>query len=54
MAVLENISNWESRLEEIAEEAIPATGNRARALSLQRDMMMCRLSLKRLAGLSQD
>jgi hypothetical protein len=49
--VLENIRNWEERLEAIACAAIPVTGNLGRALALQRDMEMCRLSLTRLAGL---
>lgn len=48
-AVLENISNWEDRLEEIAENSTP--GNRVRSLSLLRDMRFAHLSLKRLAGL---
>jgi hypothetical protein len=54
VAVLANISNWESRLDEIAAAAIPATGNKARALALQRDLMLARLSLCRLAGMDGD
>jgi hypothetical protein len=49
-AVLANIQNWEDRLSDIAEAAIPVTGNKTRALALARDMHMARLSLKRLAG----
>jgi hypothetical protein len=49
--VLENIQNWEQRAEAIADAALPVTGNKGRALALQRDMAMARLSLARLAGL---
>jgi hypothetical protein len=52
--MLANIANWETRLEEIANAAIPVTGNLGRALALQRDMAMCRLSLARLAGLDPE
>jgi hypothetical protein len=51
VAVLQNISNWEDRLSIIADAAIPATGNKARALALLRDMEMARRSLARLAEL---
>jgi hypothetical protein len=49
-AVLENVQDWESRALEIADAALPVTGNKARALSLARDMEQCRLSLTRLAA----
>lgn len=52
--MLKNISAWEDRVEIIAENAIPATGNKSRALRLRKDMLMCRLSLARLAGLEPD
>jgi hypothetical protein len=52
--MLANIANWEDRLSTIADAAIPVTGNKSRALALQRDMHMCRLSLSRLAGLEPD
>jgi hypothetical protein len=52
--MLANIANWEARVDEIAANATPATGNLGRALALQRDMAMCRLSLARLAGLDLD
>ena len=53
-AVLANISNWEARLDEIAEAAIPLTGNKRRALALQRDLMLARLSLCRLAQMEGE
>jgi hypothetical protein len=54
IAILQNVGNWESRLEEMAEAAIPATGNKARALSLLRDMEMFKRSLCRLAEIEGD
>ncbi len=54
VAVLANIDNWCERLEEIAENAIPATGNKARALALERDMVMAKISLCRLAELEGE
>lgn len=52
--MLANIQNWEDRLSTIADASIPITGNKSRALALQRDMALCRLSLARLAGLAED
>lgn len=52
-AVLQNIANWEVRLMEIEQTASPATGNKARALSLRRDMEMAKLSLRRVSGLTE-
>jgi hypothetical protein len=46
-AVLENIQVWIDRVAEA--EATASPGNRHRLLSLQRDMMMCKISLERLA-----
>lgn len=54
VAVLANIDNWTQRLDEIAEAAIPATGNKARALALQRDLMLAKISLCRLAEMEDD
>lgn len=54
VAVLQNVRNWEERLNEIADAAIPATGNKARALGLLRDLEMFRLSLCRLAELEGE
>lgn len=54
LAVLQNVRNWEERLDEIAEAAIPVTGNKARALSLLRDLEMFRVSLCRLAEMEGD
>jgi hypothetical protein len=50
VAVLANIEDWERRALEIADAATPVTGNKARALSLARDMEQCRLGLTRLAA----
>jgi hypothetical protein len=52
--MIANIRNWEIRAMEISEAAIPVTGNKARGLSLARDMHMARLSLARLTGLEPD
>jgi hypothetical protein len=47
VAVLQNIDNWRERALEI--EANCSPGNKARALSLARDLELARLSLCRLA-----
>lgn len=52
--MLQNIDNWCSRLEEIAEAAHPTTGNKARALALERDLMLAKISLCRLAEMEGD
>lgn len=49
VAVLQNVDNWRSRIEEIESFATP--GNKVRALSLLRDIEMFKLSLCRLAKL---
>jgi hypothetical protein len=54
VAVVQNIRDWEQRVEEIADAAIPVTGNKARGLALLRDMRVTRLGLARLAGLEPD
>lgn len=41
-------------MDEIADAAIPATGNKARALALRRDLMLARLSLCRLAEMEGE
>lgn len=46
-AVLANIDNWRERCLEIEANANP--GNKARALSLARDLEQARVSLKRLS-----
>lgn len=53
-AVLQNIANWEVRLMEIEQAATPVTGNKARALSLRRDMEMAKISLRRISGLTEN
>jgi hypothetical protein len=52
--MIQNISNWEERVEIIADAAIPVTGNKARALSLLLDMKCAKQSLRRLAGLEPE
>lgn len=47
-AVLENLGNWEERLAEIERNAPSENGNKARALSLMRDMEQAKVSLRRL------
>jgi hypothetical protein len=51
-AALENIESWERRLSEI--ESNEACGNKARVLSLLRDVAQVRVSLRRLAGLADE
>lgn len=53
-ATLASIDGWRERAIEIAEAAVPATGNRARALSLAKDMELARLALRRIAGMEAD
>lgn len=52
IAVLQNIENWEQRLIEIEEHAIP--GNKARVLALMRDVHFAKVSLCRLANLEGE
>lgn len=47
-AVMENLGNWQERLAEIEQIAPSDNGNKARALSLLRDMEQARVSLERL------
>lgn len=51
-ATLENLGDWEARLEEIEHHAIP--GNKARVLALLRDVVQVRASLRRLAGMQDE
>lgn len=51
-AVLENVQNWEDRIEGIA-EGCPA-GSKHEALSLLRDMKFAKLSLERLSGITEN
>jgi hypothetical protein len=48
-ATLQNIDDWERRLEDIERAAAP--GDKARVLALLRDVVQVRASLRRLAGL---
>jgi hypothetical protein len=49
-AVLASLDGWMEAAEEIAEAAIPATGNRARALHLKQSMAQAKLSLLHVLG----
>lgn len=51
-ATLENLGDWERRLEEIERAAAP--GNKSRVLALLRDVVQVRASLRRLAGLPDE
>lgn len=51
-AILQNVGNWEERLEEISLHATP--GNRVMALSLLRDMEMFKRALCRLAEMEGE
>lgn len=52
VAVLANISNWESRLSDIEAAAIP--GNKARILALMKDVHFAKQSLRRLADMDAE
>lgn len=47
-AVRINIDNWISAAEEIAEHAAPVTGNKARALHLQRSLMQAKAAIEHI------
>lgn len=47
-ATLENIADWEKRLGEIERHAVAATGDKARALALMRDMGTAKRALQRI------
>jgi hypothetical protein len=53
-AILGSLDTWIAATEQIANAAIPFTGNKARALHLQRSMLSARQSLLQLAGLPEE
>lgn len=53
-AVLGSIDTWCIAIEEIADAAIPFTGNKARALHLQRSMLAAKQTLRNIAGLPEE
>lgn len=53
-AILNSLDTWIQETEQIADAAIPFTGNKARALHLQRSMLAAKQTLRRLAGLPED
>jgi hypothetical protein len=53
-AVLNSIDTWIEQAAEIESAAIPFTGNKARALHLQRSMLSAKQTLRRLADLPED
>jgi hypothetical protein len=53
-AILNSLDGWLSEVEAIEAAAIPFTGNKARALHLQRSMLSAKQTLRRLADLPED
>ena len=53
-AMLNSIDTWIDQAEQIAEAAIPFTGNKARALHLQRSMLAAKQALREIAGLPEE
>jgi hypothetical protein len=53
-AVLNSIDTWIAQVEEIEAAAIPFTGNKSRALHLQRSMLSAKQTLRNIAGLPED
>lgn len=53
-AVLNSIDTWIQEVVEIESAAIPFTGNKARALHLQRSMLSAKQTLRRLADLPEE
>lgn len=53
-AVLNSIDTWRLQVEEIADAALPVTGNKRRALHLLRAMTQARLTLRNLANLPEE
>lgn len=47
-AIMANLDQWIAALEEIQQNAIPITGNRARALHLMRTLEQAKLTMKHL------
>lgn len=54
IAILNSLDTWISQVEEIEAFAIPFTGNKARALHLQRSMLSAKRTLRDIAGLPEE
>lgn len=53
-AILNSLDTWISATDEIANAAIPFTGNKSRALHLQRSMLTAKRTLRDIAGLPEE
>jgi hypothetical protein len=53
-AMLNSLDTWIAEAELISEAAIPFTGNKSRALHLQRSMLAAKQTLRNIAGLPED
>lgn len=53
-AVLNSIDTWIQQVVEIESAAVPFTGNKARALHLQRSMLTAKQTLRNIAGLPEE
>jgi hypothetical protein len=51
---LNSLDGWLSEVEAIEAAAIPFTGNKARALHLQRSMLSAKQTLRNIAGLPEE
>lgn len=54
LAILNSLDTWIAATEEISDAAIPFTGNKQRALHLQRSMLAAKQTLRNIAGLPED
>ena len=53
-AILGNIDTWAQQCEEIAEAAHTGTGNRARALHLEKALLQAKMTLERIMDTDTD
>jgi len=53
-AVLNSLDTWIQQVVEIESAAIPFTGNKQRALHLQRSMLAAKQTLRNIAGLPEE
>lgn len=54
VAILNSLDTWITATEQIADAAVPFTGNKARALHLQRSMLTAKQTLRNIAGLPEE
>jgi hypothetical protein len=54
LALLSTLDSWIEQVENIADHAIPVTGNKKRALHLLRAMMQARITLHQMMDRSPD